>query len=80
MKTLKITRFAGDPFAWNDYEIKNIKRDGSGKLIQVEVYAILWTMGSSIDTIYEIDADGNEKVTGYFSCCEEKKDYLCGDF
>lgn len=59
MKTLKITRFAGDPFAWNDYEIKNIKRDGSGKLIQVEVYAILWTMGSSIDTIYEIDADGN---------------------
>ena len=24
--------------------------------------------------------DGNEKVTGYFSCCEEKKDYLCGDF
>ena len=34
MKTLKITRFAGDPFAWNDYEIKNIKRDGSGKLIQ----------------------------------------------
>lgn len=59
MKTLKITRFAGDPFAWNDYEIRNIKRDGSGKLIQVEVYAILWTMGSSIDTIYEIDADGN---------------------
>ena len=59
MKTLKITRFAGDPFAWNDYEIKNIKRDGSGKLIQVEVYAILWTMGSNIDTIYEIDADGN---------------------
>ena len=59
MKILKITRFAGDPFAWNDYEIKNIKRDGSGKLIQVEVYAILWTMGSSIDTIYEIDADGN---------------------
>ena len=59
MKTLKITKFAGDPFAWNDYEIKNIKRDGSGKLIQVEVYAILWTMGSSIDTIYEIDADGN---------------------
>ena len=62
MKTLKITRFAGDPFAWNDYEIKNIKRDGSGKLIQVEVYAILWTMGSSIDTIYEIDADGNTSL------------------
>lgn len=62
MKTLKITRFAGDPFAWNDYELRNIKRDGSGKLIQVEVYAILWTMGSSIDTIYEIDADGNTSL------------------
>ena len=62
MKTLKITRFAGDPFAWNDYELRNIKRDGSGKLIQVEVYAILWTMGSSIDTIYEIDAGGNTSL------------------
>lgn len=59
MKTLKITRFAGDPFRWADYEIKNIKRDGSGQLIQVDVYAMLWTFGSSIDTIYEIDADGN---------------------
>lgn len=59
METLKITRFAGDPFRWADYEIKNIKRDGSGQLIQVDVYAMLWTFGSSVDTIYEIDADGN---------------------
>lgn len=62
MKTLKITRFSPGPFVWNDYELRNIKRDGYGKLIQVEVYAILFTMGSSIDTIYEIDADGNTSL------------------
>lgn len=59
MKKLNIKKFFGEPFAWNTYEVKNVKRDGSGNLTQVEVYANLWTMGYSIDTIYEIDANGN---------------------
>lgn len=59
MKKLNIKRFAGDPFMWDLYEIRNIKRDGSGNLIQAEIYATLWTLGDSIDVIYEIDADGN---------------------
>lgn len=59
MKKLNIKRFVGDPFAWDTYGVKNVKRDGSGNLTQVEVYANLWTRGYSIDTIYEIDANGN---------------------
>lgn len=59
MKKLNIKKFAGEPFAWNTYEVKNVKRDGSGNLIQAEIYATLWTLGNSIDVIYEIDADGN---------------------
>ena len=59
MKKLNIKKFFGEPFAWNTYEVKNVKRNGSGDLTQVEVYANLWTIGYSIDTIYEIDANGN---------------------
>lgn len=59
MERINIKKFAGSAFAWDTYELKNIKRDGSGNLTQVEVYATLWTMGNSIDTIYEIDANGN---------------------
>lgn len=59
MNKLNIKRFAGSPFTWNGYELKNIKRNGNGELIQADVYATVHTMGYSIDTIYEIDANGN---------------------
>lgn len=59
MKQLNIKRFATPIFGWDTYELKNIKRDGSGNLTQVDVYATIYTGGESIDTIYEFDANGN---------------------
>lgn len=65
MKILNIKRFAPEPgsiWTWENYEIKNIKRDGNGKLIQVDVYATLITANSDIDAIYEIDKNGNTSL------------------
>lgn len=59
MNRLNIKRFAPSVFDWDIYELKNIKRDGSGNLTQVDVYARIMTAGYSIDTIYELDANGN---------------------
>lgn len=59
MKKINIKRFAPSVFGWDTYELKNVKRDGNGNLIQVDVYATLFTAGDSIDTIYEFDANGN---------------------
>lgn len=59
MNRLNIKRFAPSVFGWDTYELKNVKRDGNGNLIQVDVYATLFTAGDSIDTIYEFDANGN---------------------
>jgi hypothetical protein len=60
MNKLNIKRFAGLPFTWTSHTIRNIKRDVlGGNIVQAEVYLVLHTMGSSIDTIYEIDSNGD---------------------
>ena len=59
MKRMDIKKFAGTDFSWANYELKNIKRNGSGELIQVTVEASLNTGSNSIDVIYEVDEDGN---------------------
>ena len=59
MKRMNIKKFAGTDFSWANYELKNIKRNGSGELIQVTVEASLNTGSNSIDVIYEVDENGN---------------------
>ena len=59
MKILNIKKFAGTDFSWGSYELKNIKRNGNGELIQVTVEASLNTGENSIDVIYEVDENGN---------------------
>ena len=59
MKKININRFAAETFTWDIYELKNVKRNGNGELISVTVEAILANYGYSIDTIYEVDANGN---------------------
>ena len=59
MKRIDIKKFAGTAFSWANYELKNIKRNGNGELIQVTVEASLNTGLNSIDVIYEVDGDGN---------------------
>ena len=59
MKRMDIKKFAGTDFSWANYELKNIKRNGNGELIQVTVEASLNTGSNSIDVIYEVDENGN---------------------
>lgn len=65
MNRLNIKRFAPEPgsiWEWENYEIKNIKRDGNGNLSQIDVYATLITLNYNIDDIYEIDENGNTSL------------------
>lgn len=59
MERININRFAPETFAWDTYELKNVKRNGNGELISVTVEAILANYNYDIDTIYEVDANGN---------------------
>lgn len=59
MKKININRFAAETFSWDTYELTNVKRNGNGELISVTVEAILANYGYNIDTIYEVDANGN---------------------
>lgn len=59
MKKININRFAAEPFSWDTYELTNVKRNGNGELISITVEAILANYGYNIDTIYEVDANGN---------------------
>lgn len=59
MKRIDIKKFAGTAFSWANYELKNIKRNSNGELIQVTVEASLNTGTNSIDVIYEVDENGN---------------------
>lgn len=65
MNKLNIKRFAPEPgsiWEWENYETKNIKRDGNGNLSQIDVYATLITLNYNIDDIYEIDENGNTSL------------------
>jgi microcystin-dependent protein len=59
MKKININRFAAETFSWDTYELTNVKRNGNGELISITVEAILANYGYNIDTIYEVDANGN---------------------